>query len=97
MSSVNVQYNSELKPDFVKTHDRIMSESPCVKRDHIKHETNIIRSEKRQVYLVCIGVIEGRHYAMANMDSSVIINVGKKKRKRTRIIHDTDNPYYNQV
>lgn len=52
--------------------------------------------EKLETYLISITVFEGRHYAIQNMDSYVLIRVFDKK-KCTKIRKHTDCPYYNEV
>lgn len=49
-----------------------------------------------QNFLINIAIIEGRHFAMSNMDSAVIVRVSDQK-KCTKIIKKTDCPFFNEV
>ncbi|XP_050311727.1 otoferlin isoform X2 [Anthonomus grandis grandis] len=51
--------------------------------------------ERKQTYLVAITILEGRHYIWNNMNSAVMVRVGKQK-KSTAVKKDSDCPYYNE-
>lgn len=68
------------------------SDLRAAKKRELQDATKI---EKPQVYLVTVRIIEGRHYAITNMDSCVIVKVGNKS-KRTKVVANADNPYYNE-
>nr|CAI5863749.1 unnamed protein product [Callosobruchus analis] len=51
--------------------------------------------EKKQTFLVTVAVLEGRHYAILNMDSAVVVRVGDQK-KTTNVKPKSDSPFYNE-
>lgn len=53
-------------------------------------------TDQIRTFLISINVFEGKHFSWPDMDSFVLIRVGKKK-KSTSVRHSTDCPYYNEV
>lgn len=52
--------------------------------------------DKPQLYIICVTIIEGRQFAIANMDSVVHVRIGEQK-KNTNVKHSTESPYFNEV
>ncbi|CAG9864670.1 unnamed protein product [Phyllotreta striolata] len=50
---------------------------------------------KKEVFLIAITILEGRHYVWPNMDSAVIIRIDNIQ-KSTTVKRNTDAPYYNE-
>ncbi|KAL3284373.1 hypothetical protein HHI36_018537 [Cryptolaemus montrouzieri] len=59
--------------------------------DNLKEDVG----NSKQNFLITTGILEGRHYAWPNMDSVVTVQaLGKKE--TTAVVHNSDNPYYNE-
>lgn len=53
-------------------------------------------STTKESFLICITIIEGKLFAIANMHSAVQVRIDRQKRT-TSVRKGTDCPYYNEV